>query len=424
MNQQPAQRWQRTLYILVAAQLVSAVGFGMFFPFLPLYVEQLGTNTSLSLEFWAGMVFAGQALTMAVTSPIWGSLADRYGRKAMIERAMYGGAVIILLMGFARSAEELALLRAIQGMITGTIAAVNALTASVVPRERTGYAMGLLQVGLWAGIAAGPLLGGVVADSFGFRAAFIVTAVLLVTSGIVVTFGVREQFTPPAQGVKRPSILSNWRRVLVLPSVGAAYTTRFLNWLGPNMLLPVLPLYIASVLHGSDRISTFTGLVVGLSSAAGTVSALYLGRLGDRLGHRRVLIGGTIVAAIGFLPQAFVSEGWHLLVLQALTGAATGGMNPALSALLARYTPDGEEGTVFGIDNSVNASARAVAPLLGAAIAAWFGLPSIFIATTLVLLGAAALVFRFLPEHTAAAPAATQARPLPGESLAGMSDEG
>lgn len=413
-KQEQPQGWQRTLYILVTAQLVSAIGFGMFFPFLPLYVEQLGTHTGLSLEFWAGMVYAGQALAMAITSPIWGSLADRYGRKAMIERAMYGGAVIILLMGFARSAEELAALRAIQGMITGTIAAINALTASFVPRERTGYAMGLLQVGLWAGIAAGPLLGGIVADAFGFRAAFLITAVLLVIAGIVVTFAVKERFTPPPEGVRRPSILSDWRRVMALPGVAPAYATRFLNWLGPNMLLPVLPLYIASLLHGSDRISTFTGLVVGLSSAAGTVSALYLGRLGDRVGHRRVLLIGTLIAAFGFLPQAFVTEGWHLLLLQALTGAATGGMNPALSALLTRYSRAGDEGSVFGIDNSVNASARAAAPLLGAAVAAWFGLPSIFIVTALVLLGAAALVFRRLPERitvpASVAPAPRQRR--------------
>lgn len=261
-------RWRRPLFILVVAQLVSAIGFGMFFPFLPLYVEQLGTNTGLSLEFWAGMVFSGQALTMAITSPIWGSLADRYGRKAMIERAMYGGAAIILLMGFVRSAEELALLRTIQGAITGTIAAINALAASLVPRERTGYAMGMLQVGLWAGIAAGPLLGGVVADAFGFRAAFIVTSILLLISGVVVTFGIQERFTPLPKGAQRPGILSDWQRILALPAVTAAYTTRFLNWLGPNMLLPMLPLYVASLMRSSTGVSTLTGVIVGLSSAA------------------------------------------------------------------------------------------------------------------------------------------------------------
>jgi DHA1 family multidrug resistance protein-like MFS transporter len=391
--------WKRTLYILFATQLISAIGFGMFFPFLPLYINQLGTNTSLSLEFWSGMVYAGQALVMAITSPIWGSLADRYGRKAMVERAMYGGAAIILLMGFARSAEELALLRALQGAITGTISATNALVAAAAPRERTGYAMGLLQVGLWAGIAAGPLLGGLVADTLGFRMAFVITAVLLLVSGVLVSLGIREDFTPPPKSARRPGVLAEWRRILARPGVLAAYTVRFLNFLGPTMLLPVLPLFVAQLLHASQGVSTVTGLVVGASSAAGTASALYLGRLGDRLGHRRVLIVATLAAALFYAPQFFVTNAWQLLVLQALTGAATGGMGPAISALLARYTPPGEEGVVYGLDNSISAAARAVAPLLGAGVAVWFGLPGIFIATALVLLAAAMIVLRLLPER-------------------------
>jgi DHA1 family multidrug resistance protein-like MFS transporter len=400
--------WKRTLYILFATQLVSAVGFAVFFPFLPLYINELGTNTSLSLEFWSGMVYAGQALTMAITSPIWGSLADRFGRKAMVERALYGGAVIILLMGFARSAEELALLRAIQGAVTGTISATNALVAAAAPRERTGYAMGLLQVGLWGGVAFGPLLGGLIADTLGFRAAFVVTAVLLVISGVVVTIGIREEFTPPPTGQRRPGILADWRRILGRPSVALAYLVRFLNQLGPNMLLPVLPLFVSEILHGSGRISTFTGLVVGVSSATGTATALYLGRLGDRAGHRRVLIIATAAAALFYAPQFFVSEGWQLLVLQALTGAATGGMGPAISALLARYTPEGEEGVVYGLDNSVAAAARAAAPLVGAALAVWLGVAGIFVVVALVLLASAALVLRFLPERPRATASATE----------------
>jgi DHA1 family multidrug resistance protein-like MFS transporter len=388
--------------VLFFGQLISAVGFAVFFPFLPLYVGALGTNTGLSLEFWAGMVFAGQAFTMAIASPIWGSLADRFGRKRMIERSMFGGAAIILLMGFARSAEELALLRAIQGVITGTISAANALAAATVPRERMGYAMGMLQVAIWGGVAVGPLIGGFIADTFSFRAAFITTAVLLLIAGVVVRFGVHEEFTPPPAGSRRPSILGGWRRLIVRPGVAYAYLARFLTWLGPTMLIPILPLYIQSLLHGSERVSTFTGLVVGISSATGTASALYLGRLGDRRGHRRVLIGCGFVAALFFIPQGFVTEGWQLLVLQALTGAATGGMGPALSALLSRYTPAGEEGAVYGLDHSVSSASRATAPLLGAGIAIWFGLPGIFVVTGIVLLLTVLLVMAFLPERAPA----------------------
>jgi len=414
------EKWQRTLYILFATQLVSAIGFGMFFPFLPLYITQLGTRTSLSLEFWSGMVYAGQALVMMVTSPIWGTLADRYGRKPMVERAMYGGAIIILLMGFARSAEELALLRAIQGAVTGTISATNALVAASAPRERVGQAMGTLQVGLWAGIAAGPLIGGLVADTLGFRMAFIITAALLLVSGVLVTLGIHETFTRPPRGQRRPNILSEWRRILARPGVAAAYTVRFLNFLGPNMLLPVLPLFVETLLRGG-AVSSFTGLVVGASSAAGTASALYLGRLGDRLGHRKVLLFSTLVAALFYAPQFLVREGWQLLVLQALTGAATGGMGPSISALLTRYTAEGEEGVVFGLDNSVSSGARAAAPLLGAGVAVWFGLAGIFIATALVLLASAAIVLRFTPERARAhdTSGAEQPAAAPPDKVAG-----
>lgn len=385
------QSWQRTLYILAAAQFVSAIGFGMFFPFLSLYAHELGSETGTSLEFWIGLAFSGQALAMAITAPIWGMLADRYGRKPMVERAMYGGALVILLMGFVQSAEQLALLRAVQGAITGTIAAMNALVAAIAPRERMGYAMGMNQMALWSGIAAGPLLGGVTADLLGFRLAFGITALLLLIAGIVTTFGVREEFTPPEPGKQRPGVLSEWRTLLLLPGVLPAYVVRFTAFLGPTMLLPVLPLIMQELLHGSNAISTFTGLVVGISSAAGTASALYFGRLGDRIGHRRIVITCAVAAALLFVPQFFVAEAWQLLVLQGLTGAATGALGPSVAAMLARYTPTGEAGVVYGLDSSITSASRAIAPLLGAGIAVWLGFRGPLLGCAVVM-GIAALI--------------------------------
>ncbi|MBN1668424.1 MAG: MFS transporter, partial [Anaerolineales bacterium] len=148
--------WRRTLYILFFAQLMVAVGFSSIFPFLPLYVDSLGSSYGLSLELLAGLVFSAQAFTMMLASPLWGALADRYGRKIMVVRSMFGGALVTLLMALVSSAEQLVALRALQGLITGTIAAASALQASVTPRRHLGYAMGLLQVGFGTGIAAGP----------------------------------------------------------------------------------------------------------------------------------------------------------------------------------------------------------------------------------------------------------------------------
>jgi MFS transporter, DHA1 family, multidrug resistance protein len=203
-----AARWQKTLYIMFFAQLMTAVGFSSIFPFLPLYVQELGAVSGLSIELLAGLVFSGQAFTMMLAAPFWGSLADRYGRKLMVERALFGGAIILFLMAFARSAEELVILRALQGLITGTVAAANALVAAQAPRERAGYAMGLLTVSMGGGVALGPLIGGVIADTFSYSAAFYVTGALLFLAGLVVFFGIQETFERPAKQTvnKAPSL--------------------------------------------------------------------------------------------------------------------------------------------------------------------------------------------------------------------------
>ena len=392
--------WKRTLYVTVFAQVMTSFGFSSFFPFLPLYVADLGANSQLSVEFLAGLAFSGQAFTMMIASPVWGMIADRYGRKLMVERAMFGGAVVVFLMGFARSAEELVLLRAIQGLITGVIGAHNALVASVVPRERTGYAMGLLQVGLGIGVALGPLIGGLVADLFGYRATFYVTSSLLFVSGIVVWFGVEENFRPPSTGkIDTRTLTQKWNCILSAPGVLIVYSLRFISQFGRMMIYPILPFFIQSLMNNPSRVNTFTGIVVGTNSVFITLSAIYLGRLGDRIGHRLILICCFIGGALAFLPQGFVVAPWQLLVLQALAGAALGGIIPAISALLAKYTPQGEEGVVYGLDNSVNSGARALAPMFGVSVAMWMGLQTTFTAICLLFFMAGLLSLWRLPRE-------------------------
>jgi DHA1 family multidrug resistance protein-like MFS transporter len=392
-------RWLRTLIIMFFAQLMTAVGFSSIFPFLPLYVESLGTSTNLSIEFLAGLVYSAQAFTMMLASPIWGTLADRYGRKLMVERSMFGGSLIILLMAFVTSAEQLVFLRAIQGAITGTIAAANALIASIVPRQRTGFAMGSLQVGLGAGVAVGPLIGGLIADSYGYSFTFFITAALLFISGLTVFFGVHEQFIPQ-EGLKLGwrSFMTGWRAILSTAGVSVTYGMRFVSGLGRMIIIPVAPLFIQLLLPGSERVNTVTGLVVGSAAATTTISAVFLGVLGDRVGHRRILIGCAFVAALLYLPQSMVTDAWQLLLLQALVGVAIGGIIPSISALLYRYAQSGEAGAVYGLDNSINAAARAAAPLMGAAVAYWFSLRATFIATALLFLAMAILALWRLPK--------------------------
>ena len=98
--------WKVTLGVLCIAQILSAVGFSMIFPFLPLYIEALGSAGGHSTELLAGLVISVQGMTMMIAAPIWGAVADRFGRKKMIMRALFGGAITLALMGFVQSAEQ------------------------------------------------------------------------------------------------------------------------------------------------------------------------------------------------------------------------------------------------------------------------------------------------------------------------------
>lgn len=383
-------QWRRTLYILLVVQILSTAGFSLVFPFLPLYVSELGVASFGSIEFWSGLVFSSQAITMMISAPIWGTIADRYGRKPMLIRASLGGAVILAAMGFVQNAEQLALLRTIQGFITGTMAASSALVAATAPRERSGEALGLLRTGSWIGVAVGPLIGGVIGDAFGFRESFWITSVLLAISGFAVLFWVQEDFQPVAKE-EQPGFFSGYKTLLRAPDMASLYSATFLLSLGRSVILPVASLFVMDLMASSDGVATVTGILMGSKALIGSVCAVWMGRLSDRLGHGKVLVMAAVVAIVLYLPQPFVTSAWQLVLLQALTGVAYGGMMPAIGALMNLRTPKGAQGATFGLDNSVNAAARTIAPMLGAGVAVWFGMRGVF-GVAVFVYAAAALV--------------------------------
>lgn len=396
------ERWQRTLLIVFFAQLCSATGFSLIFPFLPLYIEDLGSSTGLSVEVLSGLVISAQAVTMMIAAPIWGAVADRYGRKLMMARATFGGAVLLLLMGVVQSAEQLILVRAIQGLITGTMAAANALVAAEAPRDKTGFAMSVTQVGLWAGISTGPLIGGLLAEAYGFRLPFAITSFLLLLAGLLIWFGVQEDFEPVVKtGPGKMGFVAEWRHVIGRPGIAPTYSTRFLTGLARNLISPIAPLFIASLMVSEVGVSSTTGLIVGVSAATGTLGAVVLGRLGDRIGHRRILIFSALGAAVFYLPQSLATAAWQLLFLQGLAGFCNGGIVAAPSALLAQYTPQGEEGAVYGLDNSVWSGARAISPMIGSSVSVMLGMRSVFAFAGVLYLVTAVVGYLLLPHPKA-----------------------
>jgi DHA1 family multidrug resistance protein-like MFS transporter len=392
--------WKRNLYIIWIAELVAISGFSVIFPFLPYFVQELGVTEIHQVELWSGILFATQALTMAIFAPIWGSVADRYGRKLMVQRAMFGGAVVLAAMGFVQNVWQLAILRAIQGMLTGTVPAATTLVASSTPRERSGYALGLLQTAVWTGASIGPLLGGLVADTWGYRAAFWVTGSFLFLAGLTVWRFVQEDFEPPSRDEKRPNdgFWDGLKLVVRSRPLVSLFGVRFTARTAVRLMGPVLPLFIQTLVPPTARVATITGLVSGVSAATSAVGAVTLGRASDRFGYRRVLLACAVGTAILYVPQFFVATPWQLLVLQGAVGLIMSGVLASISALLANLSPEGRQGAVYGVDSSVVSMANAVGPMLGATVAAAVGLRAPFLLTAVMLALAAGLAWVLVPE--------------------------
>jgi DHA1 family multidrug resistance protein-like MFS transporter len=156
------------------------------------------------------------------------------------------------------------------------------------------------------------------------------------------------------------------------------------------MLGPVLPLFIQSLVPPTARLATITGLISGVPAATGAIGAATLGRAGDRIGYRPILLACAAVLAVVYIPQYFVTSPWQLLIFQGILGLVMSGVLASISALLAHLAPAGREGAVYGLDQSVVAAASGVGPMLGATVAAVVGLRAPF------LLAAGSFVLAFV----------------------------
>ena len=371
------KHWKRSLAALWVAQTLTMVAFSFVFPFFPLYIQSLGVTDPADAARWASAVISAMAVSMAFSQPIWGSIADRVGRKPMVVRSMIGACVTVGLMGFVSSVEQLLVLRFIQGTVTGTVAAGNALAASSVPRNRLGFVLGLMQVALFVGMSVGPVIGGAMADFWGYRFPFYAAAVLMVAGAFIVMAFVKEEFEPPVLTGKPRGAYSGMRGILGITAVPLLITVVFMIQLGGVIVAPVISLFIAE-LSGGERAGTAAGLVLGATGVASAVSAVVLGRLGDRIGHGRILPICLLGAAITYFPQGLVSDVGQLLVLRILLGACLGGLMPSANALLVARVPHDQRGVAFGLTSTAASASNIVGPVSGAAIAAQWGMRSVF----------------------------------------------
>ncbi|MDB5362636.1 MAG: major facilitator superfamily 1 [Rhodospirillales bacterium] len=392
--------WRQNLYVCLFGSFTTIIAMTLILPFLPLYVEQLGVRSPSAIVQWSGVAFGVTFLAASLVSPIWGRLADRYGRKLMLVRASLGMAIVMSLIGLAHNIYELIGLRLAIGLAGGYASGSVILVAMQTPKERSTWALGTLSIGVMAGSFVGPLLGGILPGLIGLRETFFAAGAAIFVAFLATCFLIREERVarPPAGSPAAPRI-GTWAAIPDRRPVFAMLATALMLMFANMSIEPIITVYVAQLVADPGRIALMSGLVMAASALASILAAPRVGRLADRIGAWPVVIGCLVASGLLLIPQAFVTDAWQLVALRFLMGLALAGLLPSVTALIRHSVPDGVTGGVLGYSQSAQYMGQITGPLVGGFAGAQFGMRSVFFATSALMLCGAALnwmVFRNL----------------------------
>ncbi|MFC2014735.1 MFS transporter [Chloroflexota bacterium] len=389
------EQWKKNLYAIFIAQFFVMVGFNFVGPFLPLFIQQLGGFSNELAAFWSGMSQAGLGIALFLSGPLWGIVADRWGRKAMLLRAQFCSSFILLGLGLSPNVYWVIALRLMQGFFSGTMTAAQAMVAGSTPREKVPFAMGLLMVAVFSGTTLGPLIGGVMADMFSYRTTFYITGGLLFLGGIIILFFTKEDFVPPAPD--QAASLRGLLRMAMSRQMLPMLLTLCALQLGPQMINPVIPVFIRDIDPGI-KAATMSGIAFGGMGITAAVSSVIAARIGGRISLKKILVFSCIGTGLLYLPPAWAGTVAQVIIFIALTGFLKGGLMASSSALVGLSAGQGQQGIAYGVAQSANALGIGIGPLLGGILSPLVGLRAVFGVAGGIFVAVGLFVYRLLAD--------------------------
>jgi len=377
--------WRQTMWAMVVVVLVMGIGFNFLNPVMPLFLPALGVQSEAGVSLFAGAIASITSFVAVFTSPMWGRMADRHGRKLMVLRSSFAIGACTVLMGFSQTPWQLLALRALMGAFAGFSSASVVMVASQVPERRMGYALGLLSTGQLVGSLIGPVLGGLIADLTGsFRIPFFLAGATCLCGCLLTWLLVRENFARPAKAKEKAAFRQSLRLITGTRGMSALVLVLLLTQFGVQAVGPMITLYVQSLLGPRPDLATLGGLAFSITGLAGIFAVPLLGRVTDRIGERRILLIALTGAALFTLPQAFTDNYWLFVAQRFGLGLFVGSILPAANALIGRLTPSSERGAMYGLSASAYFLGNSLGPMTGGAVAAVFGLHWVFLVTAIL----------------------------------------
>ena len=370
--------WKENLRVAWFGSFLTGASISLVVPFMPIFVEQLGIEQD-QVAFYAGLAISVSAVSAALVSPIWGILADKYGRKPMMIRAGLAMTITMGGLAFVPNIYWLIFLRLLNGVFTGFVPNATALIASQVPKDKSGYALGTLSTGVVAGTLTGPFVGGLVAEIFGIRNVFLLVGLFLFLAAILTIFFIKEDFQPVAKEKAIPTkeVFSAFKYPRLLVNL---FLTSFVIQFSAQSIGPILALYVRD-LGQTENLLFVSGLIVSSMGFSSMMSAGVMGKLGDKVGNHRLLVAAQIYSVIIYLLCAHATSPLQLGLYRFLFGLGTGALIPGVNALLSKMTPKSGISRIFAFNQVFFYLGGVIGPMAGSAVAGYLGYHAVFYAT-------------------------------------------
>jgi DHA1 family tetracycline resistance protein-like MFS transporter len=377
----------RPLVIIFLTVLVNLIGFGIIIPLLPSYAQTFGASPLV-----IGLLFASFSVSQLIASPLLGHWSDTWGRRPVLIVSLLGTVVSFVMLALAHSLAMLFAARIVDGLSGGNITTARAYIGDIATDENRAKYFGFLGAAFGLGFIIGPGLSGLFAH-LSYTAPIWAAAAITLAAMLLAWLWLPETVHRVHADAGSP-----WRALRELgtrASLRTLFAIDFLYWASFAVYQSTFALFGARR-FGFD--APHIGYILAAFGVLGViVQGAMVGPIVKRIGEKRALITGLIIAALSWAGAAVVYSVPLFLLMLVPSAFGLGFCTPSLVSLVSGAAGRHEQGRVQGAAGALESLGRTIGPVWGNGLLQVFGEGAAYGSAAIVMIATALLTTRYTP---------------------------